>query len=209
MRHYGAPIAFAFLLMGVIYFFPGFCKTWRSGLDWAFSESPTFTLYKKWHMSSGEILSSVDRHRLIQQMGAFSVMVFELSFVFLLFHRRTRLAAAILRLGFHTAGNITGNYGFRTLMACYVIFVDWAAILAWIGRLIPPDRFTVGIRTDTLLQRVFLAWCARLTFSRSSKRTSKLIHQKERIWSVLLGHVGHLDWRRSRRALLCRACAGR
>jgi len=154
-RRYGAPIVFAMLLMGVIYFFPGFWKFWRSGLDWAFSEGPKYTLYAKWHQI-GEVVSSIDHYPRFQQIGAFGVLIFELTFCILLFGRRTRYVAAILALSFHFASNVTGRYGFQTLMACYVIFVDWAALFRWVGRRTLPEPMLIAVPTLSATERGFL-----------------------------------------------------
>ena len=45
---YGLPVRVIWLLFGVLYFFPGFWKYWRSGLDWAFTDNMKYPLYWNW-----------------------------------------------------------------------------------------------------------------------------------------------------------------
>ncbi|MBI1358095.1 MAG: hypothetical protein GC160_27490 [Acidobacteria bacterium] len=132
-RAYGAPIALAMVLLGVAYFFPGFWKFWRSGLDWAFSDSPLYTLYGKWRMMGGEPMSAIDRQPWLLQWGSLGVMLLEMAFLPLMFNRRTRMLAAAGGLSFHLGGQLTGRYGFESLMGCYVIFIEWGRLFRWFG----------------------------------------------------------------------------
>jgi hypothetical protein len=45
---YAVPLRFVQLLLGLIYFFPGFWKVWWGGLDWVLSENLKFQMYLKW-----------------------------------------------------------------------------------------------------------------------------------------------------------------
>ncbi len=44
---YALPLRFASLLLGIIYFFPGFWKFWTSGFAWAFSDNLKYQMYSK------------------------------------------------------------------------------------------------------------------------------------------------------------------
>ena len=145
-RRYGAPIAAVMLLMGVAYFFPGVWKFSRSGFDWAFSDSPRYTMYQKWRMSGAEALTVIDRFDPLLRAGALATIVFELSFVFLIFGRVTRYLAAAAGFTFHNLNQALMNMGFESLERCYVVFVDWDGLLRWAGgRIFPePMTFTIG-----------------------------------------------------------------
>ena len=66
-----ALLCMIWLLMGVIYFFPGFWKLWVSGLDWAFSEGFKNTLHMKWHQLEGWTPGfRIDRYPLLYQPAA-------------------------------------------------------------------------------------------------------------------------------------------
>lgn len=154
-RAYGLPLALAMTLLGVAYFFPGFWKYWRSGLDWAFGDGPLYTLYSKWQMMGGEVMSTVDQQPWLLQWGSLGVMLLELSFLALILTPWTRLVAAVGGLSFHLGGNLTGRYGFESLMGCYVIFVKWGRLFRWFGgKLFPADLvclWTPGSRWQAAL----------------------------------------------------------
>lgn len=139
-RAYGTPLALAMLLLGVAYFFPGFWKLWRSGLDWAFSDGPLYTLYGKWRMLGEAGLSTVDQHPLLLQFGSLGVLLLELSFWGLMILPVTRYLGAAAGLSFHLSGQITGRYGFESLMGCYVLFVPWGRLFRRLGSRLFPNK---------------------------------------------------------------------
>jgi hypothetical protein len=116
--------------MGVLYFFPGFWKIWRSGFDWFLGDNPFNQTWIKWHML-GKWLPPyrIDEHPLLMHVGALMTIAFETSFIFLIFNRRTRILAGLAGVTFHTSLNVFMRHGFETLRNCYVIFVDWYRVL--------------------------------------------------------------------------------
>ena len=73
------------------------------------------------------------------------MVVFEMSFIFLMFHRRTRAIAFVLGLAFHLTNQATLNIGFVSLQGIYVILLDWPRLLSAAG--IRSNRLGIG-RTD-------------------------------------------------------------
>jgi hypothetical protein len=123
---YGLPLSVCMLLMGVLYFFPGFWKIWRSGFDWFLGDNPFNQTYLKWRQL-GRWLPPIriDEYPLLMHGGALATILFETSFIFLIFGRRTRILAGLAGVTFHTSLNVFMRHGFETLRNCYVIFVDW------------------------------------------------------------------------------------
>ena len=142
---YGRPLALAMILMGVIYLFPGLWKACRSGLDWALSDSPKFLMQRQWVVYDWLPILRFDDYPLLYRAGSLAVMLFELSFLFLLLGRRTRWAAGAIGFGFHLATYLALNIPFASLRNCYVVFVDWRGLLRWVRRVAavpgasPPD----------------------------------------------------------------------
>lgn len=134
-RQYGMPLGFAMMLMGVIYLFPGLWKICRSGLDWALSDSPKLMMYQEWRLY-GDWLPSFrfDQHPFLYHTGTLCVLLFELSFLFLLLGKRTRILAGFLGVGFHIMTYMILNIEFETLRNCYVVFVDWGRIRQWLRK---------------------------------------------------------------------------
>lgn len=132
---YGLPLRMCILLMGVIYFFPGFWKIFGSGFDWFLSDSPFNQMYLKWYMLGGWLPSvRPDRFPLLIHAGALGTILFELSFIFLIFGRRTIFLPAVLGVTFHTSLNFFMRHSFETLRNSYAVFVNWHRGLAWTGR---------------------------------------------------------------------------
>lgn len=131
---YTLPIRFMWLLMGVIYFFPGFWKVWRSGYQWFWSDSLTFHMYRKWLELDGWFpIFRIDQYPLLNRITGFWTIIWELSFIFLLFLPKWRLFAVLMGLLFHNMTNLFMRISFWTLQACYVVFFNWHQIFHRLG----------------------------------------------------------------------------
>jgi hypothetical protein len=131
-RAYALPLRLMWLLIGVAYFFPGLHKL-RAGPAWIFSDNLRFLLYRQWFMSGELPFLRPDLVPLLCWLAALGVIVFELSFLFLVLSPRTRPWAVAAGLGFHAATAYFLDIWFLELSACYVVFVDWYALARGIG----------------------------------------------------------------------------
>lgn len=133
---YALPLRFVWLLIGVIYFFPGFWKVCLSGFDWAFSENFKFQLYNKWSELDGWMpFFRLDQYPFLYKLSALGAIIFELSFIFLIFLPKLRLLAAFGGILFHSTINTFMRINsFWTLQVSYAAFFDWHAIFLRIGR---------------------------------------------------------------------------
>jgi hypothetical protein len=127
---YGLPLFFARLLLGCVYFFPGFHKVATSGLAWALSDNLRNQLWWKWaeHAASGAQPLRVDRVPGLLQAGGLFVLAFELSFPVLVFSRRARPWLALAGVVFHLLAGALFRIPFVSLWALYVVLVDPRAI---------------------------------------------------------------------------------
>ena len=143
-REYALPLRMVWLIMGVIYFFPGFWKLWVSGLDWAFSEGFRNTLHMKWHQLDGWTPGfRIDRYPLLYQPAALAALLFEIAFAFLIFFPKGRLVLLVSGLGFHNVTTYFMRIPFLTLQTSYVSFVDWDRGCRWLGRKLYPQLMSV------------------------------------------------------------------
>jgi hypothetical protein len=131
---YGVPLQGVRVLLGVIYFFPGFWKLRSSGLAWIFSANVENQMYWKWYQHGVLPALRPDDLPWLLQLGALLVVVFELSFITLIWSRRTRLIAAGAGLAFHAATELLLYIPFVSLWACYVVLIDWSHGLATLRR---------------------------------------------------------------------------
>lgn len=133
---YALPLRIIWLLIGVIYFFPGFWKVCLAGFDWALTDNFKFQLYQKWLELDGWFPGfRLDQYPSLYRSAALGAIVFELCFIFLIFFPRLRILAALGGITFHSMIQIFMRIdNFWTLQASYVAFFNWNAIFLRIGR---------------------------------------------------------------------------
>jgi predicted DCC family thiol-disulfide oxidoreductase YuxK len=138
---YGVPIRFVWLLIGILYFFPGFWKFWESGFRWAFSDNLRNHLYTKWFvLGNWQPLIPVDQYPVVYQAMAFLTLVFELSFVFFIFAPLLRLLDIILGQSFHFGTYFLMRIPFFDVQACYAAFFNWDRIFLRLGGWLYKER---------------------------------------------------------------------
>jgi len=131
---YGLPIRLIFILFGVLYFFPGFWKIYICGYEWFASDNLIHLMYNKWYELDGWLpFFRIDRHPFVCNVGAFMTIVFEMSFIFLIFFDGWRWLAVFNGLFFHNMTGLFMSITFINLQKCYVIFFDWHRIFHRIG----------------------------------------------------------------------------
>jgi hypothetical protein len=137
-------------LLASIYFFPGLWKLVTSGVGWALSDNLQNQMYWKWCQFGQMPSLRVDRYPALVQAGALGVVIFELCFPLLMLGASTRLVAAVLGLAFHWSAERFMFLPFTSLWGCYVVLVDWQALLDWLG-----DRYRVAhrVRLGALVAR--------------------------------------------------------
>lgn len=154
---YLLPLRFMMLLVGLIYFFSGIWKVIKTGDIWIFSDNLMWIFRNHW--LSKEFLPAfrIDHYPLLGQGAALAVVMIETSFLFLIFHPRTRVLAAAGALLFHKLSVYFLKISFFSLQVCLFPFVNWAGLLKKAGALIlrkrepfrPPlsGRFLAVLRT--------------------------------------------------------------
>lgn len=130
-RLYAVPLRFVWLLISLIYFFPGLWKTASAGFAWAFSDNLRNLMYSAWFVKDGwHPPFRIDRVPLLCELAGLGTIIFEISFVFLVLRARTRLLACFMGLGFHNGTNLFMRISFANLQWCYVAFLDCATLLS-------------------------------------------------------------------------------
>jgi predicted DCC family thiol-disulfide oxidoreductase YuxK len=141
---YALPLRFAGLLLGIIYFFPGFWKFWTSGFDWALSDNLKYQMYMKWMEFDGWTpFFRLDWHPWLYKAAALETMIFEMSFVFLIFFPRLRRLAVLGGIVFHVASLLFLRIFFYDLLICYVVFFDVSGWLKKLGTRLFRSQLTV------------------------------------------------------------------
>jgi hypothetical protein len=145
---YGLPLRFVWVLMGVIYFFPGFWKLWHVGPTWASGENMKLQMFAKWSEFGGWVPSlGIYRHPALCALVGAGTVVFELSFLFLVFFRRCRPWLVVAGLAFHNLTGLFMRIWFAPLQPMYVALVDWDSVSCRFRKRFgrgAPDRLSQG-----------------------------------------------------------------
>jgi hypothetical protein len=162
-RHvvYALPLRFVWLLMGLIFFFPGFWKAWRAGARWALSDNIRMAMYQKWtEFGDWAPAVRIDQYPVLYQASGLATMLFELSFIFLIFFGTGRMIALFGGLAFHQMTNLFMRISFWHLQPMYVSFVDWACLGERLGRRLYREELLVTY-DPTNPEHARLVWVAR------------------------------------------------
>ncbi len=125
---YGLPLRLAWVVVGLVYFFPGLHKLEASGVAWALSDNVRNQMWLKWAEMDGafEPLARIDRHPMLCRAGGLAVLALELGFLpMVLAHRWTRWAAVAAAFAFHQATALFLAIRYETLWVCLAIFLPW------------------------------------------------------------------------------------
>lgn len=99
---YTLPIRLSWLLLATVYLFPGVWKIWNSGDLWLSGERMLWDLRDEWGQRDNFVPPfRIDEQPLLLQGLAMAWLLFEVGFVFALFNRYTRVAAALCAVAFH------------------------------------------------------------------------------------------------------------
>ena len=133
-RQYALPLRFIWLLIGLVYFFPGLWKFVLSGTDWALSDNLKFKMYAKWFELGGwEPFFRLDQYPWLYRTGGILTLVFELGFIFALFSPRARVPFILGGLVFFVSNGLFLNIYFTHLAVTYAAFFDWHRFFRWLG----------------------------------------------------------------------------
>lgn len=126
---YSVPLRWVWLMIGVIYFFPGVWKLLLGGAEWIFSDNLKWKFYGVWFERGYVPPFPVDEYPSLMVGGALFTILIEVLFIFLVLLPKTRWLAVLGGLGFHFSTLMFMNIKFFHLMSLYVAFIDWEKIL--------------------------------------------------------------------------------
>ena len=126
-KKYAQPLRLIWLLLGIIYFFPGFWKMWSCGMDWALTDNVRNHFYAKWFELGGNWLPSfrIDSYPILYKGLGLITVLFEFFFIFWLFNKSTRLIGVICGVLFHLGTLLFMNIFFVTILIAYLSFIPW------------------------------------------------------------------------------------
>lgn len=123
---YAQPIKVACLLLGILYFFPGFWKIWTLGFDWIFRMQLTNSLYAKWgQFTHWTPLFRIDYYPILIATVSIFTVVFEAGFVVFQFIERIRPWLALAGFAFHKGVHLFMNINFLSIIPFYAFLINW------------------------------------------------------------------------------------
>ncbi len=140
---YGVPLRMAWLLIGIIYFFPGLFKLWTTGIDWIWTDNMSNVIMSRtFPFRTAAFQTSPPP--VVWQIGALLAVLFETTFVVLLFlGDKARTALAATALLFHRATGIVMNINFYHLQFVLPVLVNWHRLFLLVGRRLFGRRWLV------------------------------------------------------------------
>jgi len=123
---HGVPIRAAWIVIGLVYLFPGVWKLRAQGLHWALSSNLANQLHWKWLEFGRLPVLRVDHWPGLLKAGGLAVLAFELGFLPMVLFRRTRPFAVGAALLFHLFSRVFFFIDFSSLWGCFTVFVPWS-----------------------------------------------------------------------------------
>jgi hypothetical protein len=133
-RHWGWPIRVAIVITALIYFFAGYHKLRRSGLEWAFGDNMQFLAL--WGPSIGGpgwpgLARWVGENAWVARASGVFILGLELTFPVVVFVRWTRVLYAAAALVLHaTTWLLLGLDYWAWAIAVPLVLVDWPDVVA-------------------------------------------------------------------------------
>lgn len=126
---YGRTFVYLWLMMGAIYYFPGFWKFAAGGFDWAFTDNVQLKILAKIYETGEQPVIPLYNYPLLCQLGGAATLILELAFPFAMIFPKTRLLFAFGGILFHEGNRRITQIGFTSIEFLYPSFIDWSALL--------------------------------------------------------------------------------
>ncbi len=126
---YGRPFVFLWLVIGMIYFFPGFWKFVVGGWDWAFSDNVKYKILAKIFETGEQPQLAFYKYPLLCKLGGFATLIMEMGFIFAIVFPRLRILFVLGAVGFHETNARVMQIGFPSLERFFLTFVNWSRLL--------------------------------------------------------------------------------
>lgn len=130
---YGLPLRMAMVLLGLLYFFPGFWKLAIGGKAWLSGEILAAHMVRKWYLLDFVPAFRIDHYPMLLAIAGTGTVAFELLFLPLVL-TRYRGWIALVGFSFHFGTRFFMRISFAALQATYVIFVDWYRLGRWVAQ---------------------------------------------------------------------------
>ncbi len=130
---YGIPLKMVWMHLGIIYFFAGFVKLKKSGLEWALGSSMINQMQVEWIQHYNLIPAiRIDHYPVIAHLAGVLVIFFELAYPFLVLAPVGRLIACVGGIAMHRVIQYFMYIGFFDLQRTYIGFVNWEKTAEWL-----------------------------------------------------------------------------
>jgi predicted DCC family thiol-disulfide oxidoreductase YuxK len=141
---YALPIRFIWILLGIIYFFPGLWKARSAGLDWALGSVFPTILYHKWfELGWWTPFFRIDQFPLLLKAAGLGTMLWEMTFILLIFPKATRPIAAVTGTLFHWMTWVFMQIFLWDINLMYLSFLDLWRLNRWAGKRLFPQPMLV------------------------------------------------------------------
>lgn len=114
------------LCIALIYFFPGFWKLWKGGLEWIYTDNLKWQLYNKWNQLGDWLpFFRIDHYPFLVLISALFTILFELFFLVLILKKETRAYGVIAGILFHIGTLVFMKIFFVVILLMYLGFYEF------------------------------------------------------------------------------------
>lgn len=160
--NYNFPIKIIWLQFGLIYFWSGFYKLWDVGFEWALGQSMINQVRLEWFEHFDKIpFLRIDNYPTMLHIGGLAVILFELVFLFFLFHNKLKHVSIIGGLIMHNTIGVFMYISFALLQIQYIVFLNFEKVFIWYKKQVPSFSYHTNIAEDknNLNRKMFISSC--------------------------------------------------
>jgi predicted DCC family thiol-disulfide oxidoreductase YuxK len=131
---YGIPLRFVWMILGMVYAFPGLWKLLMSGKEYVIGNNIKYLFWgacQSWDDFTP--MARIDRIPWAGQFLGAATIAFELGFILCIFFRRSRFVAGVVAQSFHIGTLVFMGTPFVFLQIVETCVFDWAGVMGWIG----------------------------------------------------------------------------
>jgi hypothetical protein len=155
---YSLPIHFAWLYLGLVYFYPGFWKFVYSGFEWFGPENLGSKMAERWYSKEFMPGLRIDDFPALLVLGAAGTVIFELAFIFLVPFRPLRPLLVLAGVSFHLASYYFFRIDFHQTLLLYPVLIDWVALGRALGLRVATPAEEPPARTSRYSRPLILTW---------------------------------------------------
>lgn len=131
-RHYAVALRWAWVVLAIVYFFPGLWKFATGGFEWLTPDNLIHRTLTRWEHKEFISFIRIDQMPWLAGLGGAFTLIFEIGFPLMIFTRWSRTLVGVGGIGFQTGTRLLFQIDFSQVLFVYPILFDWRFVLTWL-----------------------------------------------------------------------------